>query len=146
MAILALARSYLDTVVHPVARTDALTAARHRAFIAPRVFGSAAILAIVPIYLTLRGIPSGIELAMLAWLLAQVGLAFFLSRSGRYGQAQMLSTLALGALITFIAWQFGGGIAVVSALCGAIVVAGADALLRAGQFMMQTPQATANNR
>ena len=146
MANFALARSYLDTVVHPVARGDALAAAKHRAFIAPRVFGSAAVLAIVPLYLTLRGLPSGLELAVLAWLLAQIGLAFFLSRTGHYGQAQMLSTLALGGLITVIAWQIGGGVAVVSALGGAILVRSADALARAGQFMMQTPQATANNR
>ena len=65
MAIFALARSYLDTVVHPAVRGDASAAARHRAFIAPRVFGSAAVLAAVPLYLTLRGLPSGIELAVL---------------------------------------------------------------------------------
>lgn len=146
MADFALARSYLDTVVHPAARGDALAAAKHRAFIAPRVFGSAALLAALPLYLTLRGLPTGPELAVLAWLLAQIGLAFFLSRTGRYSEAQMLSALALGGLITVIAWQIGGGVAVISALCGAILVRSADALARARQFMMQTPQVTANNR
>jgi cell cycle sensor histidine kinase DivJ len=142
----ALARSYLDTVVHPAARGDAPTAARHRAFIAPRVFGSAAVLAAVPLYLTLRGLPTGLELAVLGWLLAEIGLAFFLSRTGRYEQARMMSALALGGLISIIAWQIGGGVAVISALCGAILVRSVDALLRNGQFMIQSPQTTANNR
>ena len=146
MAIFALARSYLDTVVHPAARADALTAARHRAFIAPRVFGSAAVLAIVPAYLTLRGIPSGLELVVLAWLLAEVALAFFLSRTGRYEQARVLSALALGGLIAVLAWSTAGEIAVVAAVGGAVLVRSADALLRAGQFIIQMPQATANNR
>ena len=33
-------RDYVDTLVHPSARRDALTASRHRAFIAPRLLGS----------------------------------------------------------------------------------------------------------
>ena len=146
MAVFALARSYLETVVHPAARDDATAAARHRAFIAPRVFGSAAVLAAVPIYLTLRGLPSGLELAVLGWLLAEIGLAFFLSRTGRYKEARMLSALALGGLIALLAWWTAGGLALAAAICSAILVRSADALLRSGQFMMQTPQATANNR
>ena len=146
MAVFALARSYLDTVVYPAARADATAAAKHRAFIAPRVFGSGAVLAMVPLYVTLRGVPSGLELAVLAWLVAQVALAFFLSRTGRYEEAQMLSALALGALVALMAWRTAGGVAVAAAVCGAVLVRSADALARAGKFFMQTPQATANNR
>jgi cell cycle sensor histidine kinase DivJ len=146
VAVVALARSYLDTVVHPAARGDALAAARHRAFIARRVFGGTTVLAAVPVYLTLRGLPSGLELAVLGWLLAEIGLAFFLSRTGRYRQARIMSALALGGLIALLAWWTAGAMALVAALCSAILVRSADALLRNGQFMMQTPQATANNR
>jgi cell cycle sensor histidine kinase DivJ len=101
-------RNYLDTLVHPAARNDALTAARHRAFIAPRLFGSCAALAIVPIYLALRGMPSGLEVVVFGWLLAPLLLAFFLSRTGRYDSAHALSTLALAGLIVFLAWRSGG--------------------------------------
>jgi two-component system, cell cycle sensor histidine kinase DivJ len=101
-------RNYLDTLVHPAARGDVLTAARHRAFIAPRLFGSCAALAIVPVYLALRGMPSGLEVIVFGWLLAPLLLAFFLSRTGRYDTAHILSALALTGLITFLAWRGGG--------------------------------------
>ena len=146
MAVIAVARGYLDTVVHPAARGDALAAAQHRVFIAPRVFGGAAVLAVLPVYLTLRGLPSGLELTVLGWLLAEIGLAFFLSRTGRYREARILSALALGALIALFAWWTAGALALVAAICSAILVRSADALLRNGQFMVQTPRATANNR
>lgn len=146
MTVFALGRGYLDTVVHPAARGDAVTAARHRDFIAPRVFGSGAVLAMMPLYVALRGVPSGLELAVLAWLLAQVALAFFLSRTGRYEEARMLSALTLGGLIALIAWRTAGGLAVVAAIGGAVLVPSANALARVGQFLIQTPQATANNR
>jgi cell cycle sensor histidine kinase DivJ len=51
---LAPVRNYVDALVHPAARTVALTAARHRAFIAPRLLGSFAALACFPVYIVLR--------------------------------------------------------------------------------------------
>ena len=44
--------------MHPSAQQDALTAARHRAFIAPRLLGSIIALAAFPAYLIARGAPS----------------------------------------------------------------------------------------
>ena len=41
-------RDYIDSLVHPSAQQDALTAARHRAFIAPRLLGSLVALAGFP--------------------------------------------------------------------------------------------------
>jgi cell cycle sensor histidine kinase DivJ len=41
--------NYVDALVHPTARHDALTAARHRAFIAPRLLGSLIALATFPV-------------------------------------------------------------------------------------------------
>lgn len=53
--------SYVDVLVHPAAQHDALTAARHRVCIAPRLLGSFAALASFPVYLALRGVPSDIQ-------------------------------------------------------------------------------------
>ena len=40
MTVLSIIRDYVDALVHPSAQDDALTPARHRAFIAPRLIGS----------------------------------------------------------------------------------------------------------
>ncbi len=58
--------------MHPSARQDALTAARHRAFIAPRLLGSIVALASFPAYLLIRGAPSAIELLAFAWLVVPI--------------------------------------------------------------------------
>jgi two-component system, cell cycle sensor histidine kinase DivJ len=101
-------RDYIDTLVHPSARQDALTAARHRAFIAPRLLGSFVALAAFPIYLTLRGVPSALEVIVFAWLVAPILLAYFLSRTGQYERAHGFSSLALTGLITIVAAKSGG--------------------------------------
>jgi len=40
--VLSIIRDCLDALLHPSARYDALTRARHRAFMAPRLLGSLA--------------------------------------------------------------------------------------------------------
>jgi cell cycle sensor histidine kinase DivJ len=99
---------FVDTLVHPSAQDDAMTSARHRAFIAPRLLGSLLALASFPIYLAIRGIPTGLEIAVFIWLLAPVAVAYFLSRTGRYESAHILSSLALTGLVTALAWHTGG--------------------------------------
>jgi cell cycle sensor histidine kinase DivJ len=101
-------RNYLDTLVHPAARGDVLTAARHRAFIAPRLFGSCIALAVVPVYLALRGMPTGLEVGVFGWLIVPILLAVYLSRTGRYDSANILSALAFTVLIAFLSWRTGG--------------------------------------
>ena len=96
-------------MLHPSARVDALTGARHRAFMAPRLLGSLAALAAFPVYLALRGAPNAIEVAAFAWLIAPILLSYFLSRTGRYESAQILSSIALAGLIMMTA-VFTGGI------------------------------------
>ena len=93
----------LTTLVHPSAQQDALTAARHRAFIAPRLLGSVVALASFPAYLLVRGAPSAVELVVFAWLVAPILIAYFLSRTGRYESAHVLSSLALTGLVTAVA-------------------------------------------
>jgi len=65
-------------------------------------------LAFFPAYLLLRGAPSTIELLAFAWLLAPILIAYFLSRTGRYESAHVLSSLALAGLVTAVAALTGG--------------------------------------
>ncbi|MFY9893176.1 MAG: PAS domain-containing sensor histidine kinase [Xanthobacteraceae bacterium] len=95
--------------MHPSARQNASVAARHRAFIAPRLVGSIVALAAFPAYLIVRGAPSTIELMAFAWLVVPILIACFLSRTGRYESAHVLSSLALTGLVTVVA-VFSGGI------------------------------------
>ncbi len=101
-------RQYIETLVHPSAQRDVLTAARHRAFIAPRLLGSIVLLATFPVYLLVRGTPSAVELIVVAWLVAPILTAYFLSRTGRYENAHVLSSLALTGLVTAVAAATGG--------------------------------------
>ena len=94
--------------MHPSALHDALTTARHRAFIMPRLLGSFAALALFPLYLLVRGAPSMLELLVLGWLVAPILIAYFLSRTGRYESAHTLSALALIGLVTMISALSGG--------------------------------------
>ncbi len=100
--------NYVDALVHPVAQQDALTAARHRAFIAPRLLGSFAALASFPVYIVFRGVPSALEVGVFAWLVAPILIAYFLSRTGRYENAHVLSSLSLTGLVAVVAWCTGG--------------------------------------
>jgi two-component system, cell cycle sensor histidine kinase DivJ len=100
--------NYVDALVHPSAQQDALSAARHRAFIAPRLLGAFGALASFPVYIALRGVPSVIEVGLFAWLVAPILIAYFLSRTGRYESAHMLSSLSLAGLVTVVAWCTGG--------------------------------------
>ncbi|PWT88532.1 MAG: PAS domain-containing sensor histidine kinase [Proteobacteria bacterium] len=108
MAFFAAIREYIETLVHPSARQDALATARHRAFIAPRLLGSVIALASFPLYLLARGTPGAIELMVFAWLLAPILTAYFLSRTGGYESAHVLSSLALTGLVTVVAASTGG--------------------------------------
>ena len=87
---------------------DALTASRHRAFIAPRLLGSVVALAAFPIYIALRGVPSTLEVLVFAWLVLPILTAYYLSRTGQYESAHVLSSLALTGLVTAVAADTGG--------------------------------------
>ncbi|HUI12645.1 MAG TPA: PAS domain-containing sensor histidine kinase [Xanthobacteraceae bacterium] len=108
MGLFAPIRNFIETLVHPSAQQDVLAVARHRAFIAPRLLGSMVALAAFPAYLLIRGAPTGIELLIFAWLIAPILSAYFLSRTGRYESAHVLSSLALTGLVTALAADTGG--------------------------------------
>jgi cell cycle sensor histidine kinase DivJ len=103
-----LIRDCLDALLHPSARYDALTRARHRAFMGPRLLGSLGALAGFPVYLAIRGAPTALEVAAFAWLMAPILLSYFLSRTGRYESAHILSSIALAGLVMMIAIVTGG--------------------------------------
>ena len=88
--------------------SDALTASRHRAFIAPRLLGSVVALAAFPIYIAMRGVPSTLEVLVFAWLVLPILTAYYLSRTGQYESAHVLSSLALTGLVTAVAAETGG--------------------------------------
>jgi len=98
----------LDELLHPSVRYDALAGARHRAFMAPRLLGSFAAFAAFPVYLAFRGAPSMMEVAAVAWLIAPILLSYFLSRTGRYETAHVLSSAALVGLVMMLATVTGG--------------------------------------
>jgi cell cycle sensor histidine kinase DivJ len=143
--------NYVDALVHPAAQQDALTAARHRAFIAPRLIGSFAALASFPVYIAFRGVPSILEIGVFAWLVAPILIAYFLSRTGRYERAHILSSVSLTGLVTAVA-LFNGGIgsfaaawlvvvpveAALSASRRVVVLASTFALIAAGMLLALT--------
>ncbi len=135
--------------MHPAAQQDALTAARHRAFIAPRLLGGIVALASFPAYLIARGVPNALELIVFAWLVAPILTAYFLSRTGRYESAHVLSSLALTGLVTAVAASTGGIVsfaaiwlvvvpleASLSASRRAVAIASTFALAAAGLLML----------
>jgi cell cycle sensor histidine kinase DivJ len=101
-------RAYIDSLVHPSVQQDPLTATRHRAFIASRVLGSLIAIAAFPVYLVTRGVPSALEIAVFAWLVVPLLTAFYLSRTGRYENAHIVSSFALTGLVFAVAYQTGG--------------------------------------
>lgn len=108
MTALNLIRDCIDALLHPSARYDALTRARHRAFIGPRLLGSLVALAAFPVYLAIRGAPTALEVLAFGWLTAPILLSYFLSRTGRYESAHVLSSIALASLVMMIAIATGG--------------------------------------
>jgi cell cycle sensor histidine kinase DivJ len=100
--------AYIDSLVHASARRDPLTAARHRAFMAPRLVGGLLALTALPIHLALSGVPNTLEIVFYGWLATPILVAWYLSRSGNYERAQIMSSAALAALITTVGSATGG--------------------------------------
>lgn len=100
--------SYVDALVHPAAQQDALTIARHRAFIAPRLLGSLAAIASLPLYIVVRGVPTTLEVGIFSWFAAPILIAHYLSRTGLYERAHLLSSLSVTVLVIPVAACTGG--------------------------------------
>jgi two-component system, cell cycle sensor histidine kinase DivJ len=95
--------NYVDALVHPEAQQDALTMARHRAFIAPRLFGSLAAIPSLPAYIVVRGVPTTLEVGIFSWFALPILIAYYLSRTGLYERAHLLSSLSVAVLVIPVA-------------------------------------------
>lgn len=99
---------YVDALVHASVRDDALEAARHRSFIAPRLLASIIACALFPICIVASGAPGTIETLTLGLLAMPLFVACFLSRTGRLDLAQGLSIVCLSGLGAALAAAAGG--------------------------------------
>jgi cell cycle sensor histidine kinase DivJ len=101
-------RAYVDGLVHPSARSDPLAAARHRVFIATRLFGALAAFAMLPILLAMHGAPTLLEAVAFAWCLTPLIAVWDISRHGAYDRAHLLSVVTVGGFIATVAGATGG--------------------------------------
>lgn len=108
MRLSGIIRDHLDSLLHPSARRDLMTKARHRAFIGPRLLGGLAALACLPLYLAVRGAPQEVEVMVFAWLIAPILISYYLSRTGHYERAHILSSTALAAVVMAVCINTGG--------------------------------------
>ncbi len=87
---------------------DSAIAARHRAFIATRLLGGLLALAVMPVHFALRGAPSPLEAAIFVWFVSPLLVAWYLSRTGAFERAHILSALSMSGLIALVAGATGG--------------------------------------
>lgn len=100
--------AYVDGLVHPRIRPNALAAARHRAFIAAHLAMGAVTLAGFPLYLALRGGLGPAEASAFGLLALSPALALLLSRTGRLALAQLGSAAVLCLVVVIVAYHTGG--------------------------------------
>jgi cell cycle sensor histidine kinase DivJ len=100
--------AYFSSLVHVSARGDVLTAARHQSFIASHLLGGLLALCVFPIYLVVNGKPSLLGAAAFLWLLSPIGIAIYLSRTGKFAAAHLASAANFAGLVTYVAWLTGG--------------------------------------
>ncbi len=100
--------AYFGSLVHDSARGDALTLARHQSFIASRLLGGLLALCVFPVYLVVGGKPSLLDAAAFLWLLSPIAIAVFLSRTGKFAAAHLISAANFAGLVAYCAWLTGG--------------------------------------
>ena len=105
---LARIRLSLASYVHESARGDELQRTRHHSFITSHLFSGLMALCAFPVYLAIVGKPDLMESLAFIWLLTPIGIAAFLSRTGRLEAAHLISAANLTALVVFVAAITGG--------------------------------------
>src|ERR1044072_3796001 len=133
-------RAFIEQLVHVSARRDPLTAARHRAFIAPRMIGGLLALTALPVHLAISGVPGPLDVFIYAWLAAPLLIACYLLRTGRYERAQVMSSVALAVLVATIGAVTGG---ITSFAAVWLVVIPVEAALAASRRVVIVPRALA---
>src|ERR1700681_1504367 len=102
-------RVYVEALVHPSARTEPRAFARHFFFIATRLSVGLIAFAALPVYLAARGAPSMPEAIAYCWFLLPLFVALYVSRTGAFEQAHILSAMSLSAPLGFFAGLTGAG-------------------------------------
>ncbi len=105
---LARIRLSLASYVHESVRGDELLRTRHHSFISSHLFSGLMALCAFPVYLAIAGKPDVMESLAFIWLLTPIGIAAFLSRTGKLEAAHLISAANLTALVVFVAAITGG--------------------------------------
>jgi cell cycle sensor histidine kinase DivJ len=100
--------AYFDLLVHASVRDDVIGAARQRSFIAAQLLAGLLALCVLPVYLALTSKPTALDAVAFFWFLSPIGIAVFLSHTGKIGAAHLISAANFTGLITFSAWLTGG--------------------------------------
>jgi len=109
MSFLKSLRAYVEALVHPSARVDPRAFARHFFFIATRLSVGLVAFAALPVYLAVRGVPSLLEATAYCWFLLPLFLALYVSRTGAFERAHLLSVVTLAAPLGLFAGMTGTG-------------------------------------
>jgi cell cycle sensor histidine kinase DivJ len=100
--------AHFGSLVHASMRDDVLGAACQQSFIAAHLLAGLLALCVLPIYLALTGKPTLLGAVAFLCFLSPVGIGLFLSRTGKFGAAHLISAANFAGLITFSAWLTGG--------------------------------------
>jgi cell cycle sensor histidine kinase DivJ len=100
--------TYFASLVHESIRGNVLATARHQSFIASHLLGGLLALCVFPVYLVLAGKPSLLGALGFLWFLSPIAIAIFLSRTGKFAAAHLISAANFAGLVTYSAWLTGG--------------------------------------
>ncbi len=99
---------FVDGLVHSSVVESELDSLRHRNFIATNLLGGLAAMVFLPLSLAIAGPTSLAVTIVLAWLLGQLPLAMFLSRTGALEMAHMISAAMFTTFVGAMAALSGG--------------------------------------
>lgn len=102
-------RVYVEALVHPSARVDPRAFARHFFFVATRLSIGLIAFAALPVYLAARGVPSMLEAIAYCWFLLPLFIALYVSRTGAFERAHLLSAVTFAAPLGLFAGLAGAG-------------------------------------
>jgi cell cycle sensor histidine kinase DivJ len=102
-------RVYVEALVHPSARVDPRAFARHFFFVATRLSIGLIAFAALPVYLAARGVPSMLEAIAYCWFLLPLFIALYVSRTGAFERAHLLSAVTFTAPLGLFAGLTGTG-------------------------------------
>jgi cell cycle sensor histidine kinase DivJ len=101
-------QDYFRGLVHPDAKTDEVVRARHSSLIASHMLGGSVSAFVFAGYMAWTGAPGIATLVAAFCFLAPVGIALFLSRTGRLEIAHLMSAAQLAVLVALAAALTGG--------------------------------------